>query len=301
MSDITKIKVDGEPESSYQLYPRNEEFAKRAGGNTGSQSGVQSDWNQNDDTKSDYVKNRPFYTGDRVETVFIEESTVSFAAENGLYMAKFQSTFAATVGETYKVYWDGTVYECTCTFTDLIGIIAIGNLSIAGAGSDTGEPFMIGVFNGKGIQIATTDTSASHTISISGFVQEVVKIDEKYLPTIPADKLPAIPADKLPAIPVIEFTTNISVNIGNNTQPSFIVSNLSYSEIYAIVEKGSFQIKDSAGANYRPIRTEIVSSGTIIVEILVIGSPMTYASLACNANETRFYRNNWWQIETTKK
>lgn len=32
MSDITKIKVDGEPESSYQLYPRNEEFAKRAGG-----------------------------------------------------------------------------------------------------------------------------------------------------------------------------------------------------------------------------------------------------------------------------
>ena len=37
MSDITKIKVDSEPESSYQLYPRNEEFAKRAGGDTGSQ------------------------------------------------------------------------------------------------------------------------------------------------------------------------------------------------------------------------------------------------------------------------
>ena len=30
MSDITKIKVDGDPESSYQLYSRNEEFAKRA-------------------------------------------------------------------------------------------------------------------------------------------------------------------------------------------------------------------------------------------------------------------------------
>ena len=41
MSDITKIKVDGEPESSYQLYPRNEEFAKRAGGNAGSQSGCE--------------------------------------------------------------------------------------------------------------------------------------------------------------------------------------------------------------------------------------------------------------------
>ena len=30
MNEITKIKVNGDPESSYQLYSRNEEFAKRA-------------------------------------------------------------------------------------------------------------------------------------------------------------------------------------------------------------------------------------------------------------------------------
>ena len=66
MNDITKIKVDGEPESSYQLYPRNEEFAKRAGGGNGG-SNVQSDWNQNDETQPDYVKNRPFYKA--IETV----------------------------------------------------------------------------------------------------------------------------------------------------------------------------------------------------------------------------------------
>ena len=40
MNDITKIKVDGEPESSYQLYPRNEEFAKRAGGEVASSRSV---------------------------------------------------------------------------------------------------------------------------------------------------------------------------------------------------------------------------------------------------------------------
>ena len=258
------------------------------------QSGAQSDWNQNDSTKPDYVKNRPFYTGDRVETVFVEESTVSFADQgDGLYGAQVQSTFEAIVGKLYKVYWDGTTYECACIDVSVMPCLIIGNLSIIGMGSDTGEPFAMGVFNGEGIQITTTNTSASHTFSISGFVQEVVKIDEKYLPTIPADKSPAIP--------VIEFTTNISANIGNDTQPSFNVLNLSYSEIYAIVEKGSFQIKDSTGANYRPIRTEIGSSGAIFVDILVLGSPMTYASLACNANQTRFYRNNWWQIEATKK
>ena len=43
----------------------------------GGSGGVQSDWNQNDETAADYVKNRPFYTGDPVETVLVEESTVA--------------------------------------------------------------------------------------------------------------------------------------------------------------------------------------------------------------------------------
>lgn len=181
MSDITKIKVDGDPESSYKLFPKNREFEKRAGGNTGSQSGAQSDWSQNDATKPDYVKNRPFYTGDPVETVLVEESTVTFTEGSGLYGAQFQSTFEAKVGEAYKVYWDGATYECTCAVFDRY--LAIGNLSIEGVGSDTGEPFIMMVSNGNGIEIATADTSASHTVSISGFVPGVIKIDKKYLPS----------------------------------------------------------------------------------------------------------------------
>ena len=145
---------------------------------------VQPDWNQNDSTQPDYVKNRPFYD-EIVETVLVEESTVSFAENSGFYMAQVQSTFEATVGEIYKVYWDGTVYECICV--DLGKAYAIGNLSIAGAGSDTGEPFLMQVINFDRIYIGTADTSASHTFSISAFAQEVVKIDEKYLPDPPND------------------------------------------------------------------------------------------------------------------
>ena len=149
---------------------------------------IKPDWNQNDSTAKDYVKNRPFYTGDSVETVLVEESTASFAdTGEGFYIANFPSTFEATVGETYKVYWDGTTYECTCVNFD--DTLVIGNLSILGAGSsDTGEPFVMNVKNGQGIIIATADTSASHTFSISGFAQEVVKIDEKYLPDTVATK-----------------------------------------------------------------------------------------------------------------
>ena len=156
-----------------------EKFKKEILEEAGNKS-IQPDWNQNDSTAADYVKNRPFYTGDPVETVLVEESTVSFAPVDAVYMGQPESTFVPTVGETYKVSWDGTAYENTCV--NFNNLQVIGNLSIMGIGSDTGEPFLIAVGNGNGIRIATADTSSSHTISISGVVPEVVKIDEKYLP-----------------------------------------------------------------------------------------------------------------------
>ena len=144
------------------------------------QSGVQPDWNQNDSTAADYVKNRPFYTGTPAETVLVEESTITFEdIGDGFYSAKFISAFEATVGETYKVSWDGTVYECICAVSERD--IVIGNLSIIGVGSDTGEPFVMLVYIGEGIEIVTADTSASHTFSIIGNQTPIVKIPAKYI------------------------------------------------------------------------------------------------------------------------
>lgn len=168
---------------------------------------VQPDWNQNDSTAKDYVKNRPFYTGDPVETVLVEESTISFEDAGGGYMGQLESTFVPTVGETYKVSWDGTVYECTCVSVD--DMLIIGNLSIIGDYSDTGEPFVIGRGNRNKIQIATIDTSASHTFSISGTVAQVVKIDEKYLPDTVATKL---------AVESAQATADTAQTAANNAQ-----------------------------------------------------------------------------------
>ena len=180
VNTITVTLTDGET-STFEV--RN--GSKGSQGNPGEkgekgESAAQPNWNQNDKTAPDYVKNRPFYTGDPVETVLVEESTASFIERDGLYIAEFLSTFEATVGETYKVSWDGAVYECACV--DSVGSPLIGNLSIAGAGTNTGEPFIMSVFNGQGIIIYTADASASHTFSISRVVSGIVKIDEKYLP-----------------------------------------------------------------------------------------------------------------------
>ena len=161
---------------------RMEMFIKQFGGGGGSGGGVQSDWNQNDSTAADYVKNRPFYTTN-AETVLVEEITVSFAEGfGGLYTGKFKSTFSPKLGETYKVSWDGTTYESTCV--NIEGHAFIGNLSITGTGADTGEPF-VAAKNGQIIEVYAADTSASHTISISGDVESSVKIDRKYLPEAP--------------------------------------------------------------------------------------------------------------------
>ena len=140
---------------------------------------AQSDWNQNDSTAADYVKNRPFYTDNPVETVLVEESALSFADNSGIYTAQFSSTFTPIIGNTYTVYWDSTAYECICV--EFYGMPCLGNISILDAGSDTGEPFM-SAFTSEAKAIYTKDTSASHTISISELSPKIVKIDFKYLP-----------------------------------------------------------------------------------------------------------------------
>lgn len=140
------------------------------------------DWNQNDPTAPDYVKNRPFYAGNPVENVLVEESTVSFTnpVEN-IYRGAISITIELAAGETYEVSWDGAVYECVCE--SVSGFPVIGNKSIMGVGADTGEPFVISpLADNRGTDIYTLDTSTSHAISISTFASaEVVKIPDKYI------------------------------------------------------------------------------------------------------------------------
>lgn len=144
--------------------------------------GMQTDWNQNDSTAADYVKNRPFYSGDPSETILIEDVNISFSNPSAsIYYGSIPTTIELIAGDTYKVSWDSATYECVCKL--IRGNPAIGNSSIIGAGADTGEPFLIlPLADNHGTEFYTLDTSASHTISISGFAAaEVVKIPDKYI------------------------------------------------------------------------------------------------------------------------
>lgn len=126
-------------------------------------------------------------------TTMMEEQELAFAliSDAGQYGVQLTEALEVVKGQTYTVNWDGTEYECVgvthATFT------YIGNLSISGAGDDTGEPFLYMYAETQSAgRFATFDTAASHTISVKRTGEIYTPMAEEFLPNIPADKLPAV-------------------------------------------------------------------------------------------------------------
>ena len=137
---------------------------------------AQSDWNQNDETAPDYVKNRPFYTADPVETVILEEQSVTIDSDGG--NAILMVSLSLIKGLTYIINFNGTAYECVAWGFDRT--IAIGNSSLAGVDTYTSEaPFIIATAGSATMIMAST--AGTYTISITGMLPEVVKIPLEYL------------------------------------------------------------------------------------------------------------------------
>ena len=115
-------------------------------------------------------------------TTLMEEQQVAFSLTgNGAYVVRIPSGFTIVKGQTYTVNWDGAEYECVGSAFNSMPVL--GNLSIAGGGDDTGEPFfyVYNISQSLG-QFATLDTSASHTISVKTAVEVITPMAEEFLP-----------------------------------------------------------------------------------------------------------------------
>ena len=112
----------------------------------------------------------------------LEEQELAFTSTMGAYTATITNALDIVVGQTYTVNWDGTEYECVCFVFN--SIPALGNLSITGAGSDTGEPFIYIKGNGDSIgsSFGTLDASTSHTISVKTTGEIVTPMAEEFIP-----------------------------------------------------------------------------------------------------------------------
>ena len=108
----------------------------------------------------------------------MEEQELAFTLTMGKYSATLTNALDIVAGQTYTVNWDGTEYECVCSVFN--SMLVLGNLSIMGAGNDTGEPFL---YVSQEMTFVTLDTSASHTISIKRTEETVTPMSVEFLPT----------------------------------------------------------------------------------------------------------------------
>ena len=121
------------------------------------------DWNQNDNTKPDYVKNRPFYE-ETETTPILESQQIDFSQS-------FRIPTSIVKGNTYLITWDGTDYTITATEKEIIaGEIYIPYLEQAD-----------GLFRIEGMTMFAADNGI-HTVAISLVDSTTKTIDEKFIP-----------------------------------------------------------------------------------------------------------------------
>lgn len=170
-------------------------------GNVEVQAGVQPDWNQNDETAADYVKNRPFYCIEPTSIVF--SSAGNYVNFDGYPMYKV-SDLTPTKEEILggKIISDGTEYEITSKLIDgnwqpsICGFLSapqyvdmapdIPSLLIVYTNKVTSTSFNV---NGKYITITLPKSPqgvymCSITCNELRYGGAIQRLDEKYLPTI---------------------------------------------------------------------------------------------------------------------
>ena len=143
---------------------------------------MQTDWNQNDITAKDYIKNRPFYDNSK-ETILMEESTLSFTyVAQGIYTATLPETVVLVEGKTYIICYDGVVYTCVAYLYNNTVTVGDRNMAAGNMGESI-DSFCIQFINGV-YTMAIRKTNNPHTLSIKSIDKDIKKIDEKYLPSV---------------------------------------------------------------------------------------------------------------------
>lgn len=134
------------------------------------------------------MQNKPFYDYEGQVDILPLTRYENFTLDSnfGVYGISDSSTYNLTIGETYIVNWDGTDWTCIAQDASSLmsGTIAIGNLTNFGL-SGNGEPFVIGVIDGVGVQyFSLTDTEAggSHEVRIYQEATLSKQIDKRYIP-----------------------------------------------------------------------------------------------------------------------
>lgn len=146
--------------------------------NPGGGSGGVSSWND--------LTDKPFYEETK-QGYILPETTVPIDDEG---MGSIMNAPAAPLilGETYKVVWNGTEYNCVAQALDafMAGAFALGNIGAVTGGEMTDDPFLIVLtpFEAGGVWglVLPLDGSVEMTFSVYGTIRTLKTLEEKFLP-----------------------------------------------------------------------------------------------------------------------
>ena len=143
-------------------------------------SSKQDDWNQNDTTAADYIKNRPgAYMGD--EAIYDGTPTTALAS-NGSNRVMLSPVFTLTAGNAYRVTFNGTAYVLTAQDkTAEVDAIILGELTSDNKRDFTNYPFCI--YQMGQLAALFTETAGTYALKIESLGTVVVPLDSKFMPS----------------------------------------------------------------------------------------------------------------------
>lgn len=139
------------------------------------------DYEQNDENHSEYIKNRPFYTGDDILN-YVRGETFNTAS------GSWNTYPFLKEGMTYKIIWNGQEYFSTCETVN--GNLQIGNATVRTETPDTTkEPYLLQDMAGMLTFIYfIKEESQSYTYEIYESTKNVKVLDKKYIPYVAGEK-----------------------------------------------------------------------------------------------------------------
>lgn len=150
------------------------------------------DWNQNDPTAKDYIKNRTHYVSQENKVIAPEQEVTTavqnnfnIAILNGVDFDTFKTLFNSEDNTTFDVVFDGASYPCKWLEQNGVRIPVFGNLAITDSSlTDTGEPFCTSLGEEPGardILAIACKVAGTHTVAVN-YPQDVVHtINPKYI------------------------------------------------------------------------------------------------------------------------
>lgn len=196
--------------------------------------GVQPDWDQNDPTAADYVRNRLCYKDDPTTQVLVH-GQFDVDTEDGVEIPSLELT---TFGEQFNVVFDEITYECESYWNN--GSIVIGDVLF---GDYSTYPFVIEILSDVCFLYAST--LGAHSLSVSKTVQTIHTMPREYLPVCTTNELGATSVEHMRDALVTESVhliigSTIYGELRNSVGAKLIARNVIFNGVYYYCYDTSF-------------------------------------------------------------